>query len=165
MNPPGLRRYRGEDRAACLALFDSNVPDYFAALERADFIRTLDEIDDGIVAYWLIEREGEGVVACGGYAASDGEASVAVLCWGMVRRDLHRRGLGERLLSERLRRIDADPAFAWCVLETTQHSRGFYARHGFRAVREQRDGFAPGFDLVEMRRARNGAVDGAVDEG
>ncbi|ALN81692.1 GNAT family N-acetyltransferase [Lysobacter antibioticus] len=160
MSAPSLRRYRAEDRAACLALFDSNVPDYFAELERADFIRTLDEIDGEIVAYWVIELEGEGIVACGGYAASDGDASIAVLCWGMVRRDLHRRGLGERLLRERLSRIDAEPAFAWSVLETTQHSRAFYARHGFRAMREQRDGFAPGFDLVEMRRPRNGVVDG-----
>lgn len=148
-----LRRYRAEDRAACLALFDGNMPEYFAANERAEFVETLDEMDN----YWVIELEGEGIVACGGYAASDGDASIAVLFWGMVRRDLHRRGLGERLLLERLRRIDANPAFASTVIETTQHSRAFYARHGFEVVREERNGIALGLDLVDMRRPRAGA--------
>jgi predicted GNAT family N-acyltransferase len=149
-----LRRYRAEDRAACLALFDGNMPEYFAADERAEFVETLDEMDGGIADYWVLELEGEGIVACGGYAATDGDPSIAVLFWGMVRRDLHRRGLGERLLLERLRRIDADPAFASAVIETTQHSRDFYARHGFQVVREQRNGIALGLDLVDMRRPR-----------
>ena len=37
-----LRPFAPTDRDACLALFASNVPDYFAELERADFIETLD---------------------------------------------------------------------------------------------------------------------------
>ncbi|MGO1068459.1 GNAT family N-acetyltransferase [Lysobacter sp. CA199] len=151
-----LRNYSPADREACLALFTSNVPEYFAQIERADFIHTLENIED----YWVLELEDEGVVACGGYAAArpdpesgpDSNAGVAVLCWGMVRRDLHRRGLGERLLSERLNRIDADPAFHSVRIETTTFSRDFFARHGFVVTREQADGFAPGYDLVEMRR-------------
>lgn len=146
MKPVRVRAYTIADRPACIALFDSNVPDYFAPIERADFLATLDEIED----YWVIELDGEGIVACGGYAI--GVDGTAALCWGMVRRDLHRRGLGERLLSERLRRIDADPAARQVVIETTQFSRGFYARHGFQTLREQADGFAPGYHLVEMRR-------------
>lgn len=143
-----LRRYLPADRAACLALFTSNVPDYFAELERADFIQTLDEIDD----YFVIEAPGEGIVACGGYAALDDAPEVAGLCWGMVRRDLHRRGYGEHLLRERLRRIAAEPAFERIVIETTQFSRAFFARHGFVVTREVAGGFAPGYDLVEMQR-------------
>lgn len=146
MNPARVRAYTSADRPACIALFDGNVPDYFAEIERADFLATLDEIED----YWVIELDGQGIVACGGYAVeASGEAA---LCWGMVRRDLHRRGLGERLLAERLRRIDADPAARQVVIETTQFSRGFYARYGFVVTREQADGFAPGYHLVEMRR-------------
>src|SRR5688572_30168277 len=37
-----LRPYAPTDRDGCLALFAGNVPDYFAELERADFIETLD---------------------------------------------------------------------------------------------------------------------------
>ena len=143
-----LRPYAPTDRDACLALFAGNVPDYFAELERADFIETLDEIDD----YFVIESEGVGIVACGGYAALDTQPSVAALCWGMVRRDLHRRGYGEYLLRERLQRIAADPAFRSVVIETTRFSRDFFARHGFVATRTVPDGFAPGYDLIEMQR-------------
>ncbi|MGH8082342.1 MAG: GNAT family N-acetyltransferase [Lysobacter sp.] len=148
MNAPRLRDCAASDRAACVALFESNVPEYFAAHELADFLDTLDWIED----YYVIELDGEGVVACGGYAGAKADPSVAVLCWGMVRRDLHRGGLGERLLSERLRRIDADPAFASVKIETTPFSRDFFARYGFVVTRVQPDGFAPGYDLVEMCR-------------
>lgn len=154
MSTPRLRDYRPDDRAACVALFESNVPDYFATIERADFLATLDGIGDGIGGYWVLEQEDGSLVACGGYAGEAGDRAVAVLCWGMVRRDLHRRGLGRILLRERLRRIDADPGFTSVLIETTPFSRDFYARHGFEVSRVQIDGFAPGYDLVEMRRAR-----------
>ena len=111
-----IRPWRPEDRALGLALFDSNVPRFFA-----------------------------------------------VLCWGMVRGDRHRAGLGWVLLTERLDRIAADPAFRSAAIETTQHSRSFFARHGFVQTRQVPDGFAPGMDLVEMtldldgyRRSRKG---------
>lgn len=149
MNTVSLRDYAASDRDACVALFESNVPTYFAAHELADFLETLDWIED----YYVIELDGEGVVACGGYAGAKEDPSVAVLCWGMVRGDLHRRGLGVRLLNERLGRIDADPAFASVSIETTPFSRDFFARYGFLVTRVQTDGFAPGYDLVEMRRA------------
>jgi GNAT superfamily N-acetyltransferase len=151
------RAYTPADREACLALFTSNVPEYFAEIERADFMHTLDTIED----YGVLELDGEGIVACGGYAtaradadaAPGSNADVAVLCWGMVRRDLHRRGLGERLIGERLGRIDADPAYTCVRIETSTFSRDFFARHGFVMIREEGDGFAPGYDLVEMRRS------------
>lgn len=148
MNPPVARAYRQDDHAACVALFQSNVPEYFAAVELGDFLQTLREVD----RYWVIEQAGEGIVACGGYDAVDDQAGVAALCWGMVRRDLHRRGLGDFLVGERLRRIDADGGFNAVVIETTRFSCDFYARYGFEVTREQADGFAPGYDLVEMRR-------------
>lgn len=143
-----LRPYTTADRDACLALFASNVPDYFAQIELDDFVDTLDHCEH----YFVIEQEGEGIVACGGYDALDQPLGAAGLCWGMVRRDLHGRGLGERLLRERLRRIDADPALAQVLIETTQRTRDFFTRHGFAVTRTVADGFAPGYDLVEMVR-------------
>jgi ribosomal protein S18 acetylase RimI-like enzyme len=148
LSAPVARAYREDDHAACVALFQSNVPEYFAAVEIDDFLQTLQQVD----RYWVIELAGEGIVACGGYDGVDDEPGVAALCWGMVRRDLHRRGLGDFLVRERLRRIDADEDFNAVVIETTRFSCDFYARYGFVVTREQADGFAPGYDLVEMRR-------------
>jgi ribosomal protein S18 acetylase RimI-like enzyme/predicted GNAT family N-acyltransferase len=144
---PALRPWRPEDRALGSALFDSNVPRFFAVQERQDFI---DFVDDLPGPYFVLEDAAGEAVGCGGYAAAEGDASVAVLCWGMVRADRHRAGLGTVLLTERLDRIAADPAFRSAAIETTQHSRGFFARHGFVQTRQVPDGFAPGMDLVEM---------------
>ena len=143
-----LRPYTPADRDACLALFASNVPDYFAQIELDDFVDTLDHSEH----YFVIELQGEGIVACGGYDALDQPAGAAGLCWGMVRRDLHGRGLGERLLRERLQRIDADPELGPVLIETTQRTQDFFARHGFLVTRIVADGFAAGYDLVEMVR-------------
>ena len=43
MTAAKTRPYRPEDRAACLAAFDSNVPVYFDVSERADFEAFLDQ--------------------------------------------------------------------------------------------------------------------------
>ncbi|WP_225770697.1 GNAT family N-acetyltransferase [Inquilinus sp. Marseille-Q2685] len=142
-----IRPWRPEDRALGLALFDSNVPRFFAAQERQDFIDFLDALSG---PYFVLQDAAGGAVGCGGYEAAEGDPSVAVLCWGMVRGDRHRTGLGTALLTERLARIAADPAFRSVAIETTQHSCGFFARHGFVQTRQVPDGFAPGMDLVEM---------------
>ncbi len=57
----------------------------------------------------MMEEETGAIVACGGYAAEEEDPTIAVLCWGMIRRDLHRCGFGRELLAERLRRIAAEP--------------------------------------------------------
>ena len=141
-----VRPYRPQDRAACLALFESNVPEYFADAERADFIDQLDHLEG---PYLIVENAGT-PVACGGFQADRKDPSIAALCWGMVRRDLHGGRLGEALLVARLDLIAANPAFESVVIETTPMSRGFFERYGFVAGRVVADGFVPGYDLVEM---------------
>lgn len=162
--PVTLRPWRLEDRAAGLALFDSNVPRFFAAKERQDFI---DFIDDLRGPYFVLEDAAGEAMGCGGFQGADRDPSVVVLCWGMVRGDRHRAGLGARLLTERLDRIAADPVHRLVTIETSQHSRGFFARHGFVETKHVPDGFAPGMDLVEMAldldlyRDRAGAAHGS----
>jgi RimJ/RimL family protein N-acetyltransferase len=100
-----LRLYRPTDASACLSIFDSNVPTYFAPEERSDFERFLREqaMD---CAFQVIERDGS-IVACGGLSRrGDGSAG---FCWGMVERALHRQGLGRELALARLRQAEADP--------------------------------------------------------
>ncbi|WP_374019099.1 GNAT family N-acetyltransferase [Paenibacillus thiaminolyticus] len=142
-----VRLYRDEERLACQALFESNVPDYFASVERKDFNAYLDDLKG---PYFVMEDETGAIVACGGYASDKEEPAVAVLCWGMVRHGLHGSGIGRQLLAERLRRIASESQYSLVRIETTQYSRGFFERFGFTAERVVPDGFAPGFDLVEM---------------
>ncbi|CAM0120663.1 hypothetical protein SMJ63A_10095 [Stenotrophomonas geniculata] len=62
--PMNLRLYYPTDASACLSIFDSNVPTYFAPEERSDFERFLREQATDC-AFQVIERDGS-IVACGG---------------------------------------------------------------------------------------------------
>jgi ribosomal protein S18 acetylase RimI-like enzyme len=162
MTPPvTCRPWRPGDRAACFALFDSNVPDFFHEDERAEFEAFLDDLPG---PYVVLERAGE-IVACGGYALRvgdlDGEPSaragrIADLCWAMVRRDLHGLGLGRALTERRVTLALEDAAVEELALVTSQHTVGFYERLGFTTVSVEPDGFAPGLDRCTMRRRLTG---------
>jgi len=57
--------YEAADMDACLAIFDSNTPDFFAPEERDDFARFLARGHDRDRPYIVLEREGA-VIAWGG---------------------------------------------------------------------------------------------------
>lgn len=112
-----IREYRPADESACLDLFDSNRPKYFAASERDLFAAYLRRRNR---PYFVVEVLGQ-VRGCGGFHVED--HGVSHLDWGMVHADWHRRGVGADLLEWRLDRI-RQIAHAWCVLIDTsqQHS-------------------------------------------
>jgi GNAT superfamily N-acetyltransferase len=151
-----IRPYAPSDRSACLALFDSNTPDFFAPHERNEFASFL----DGSGAIMLVlETSGGELVGCGGYYVRAGSTDGG-LAWGMIARRWHRRGAGRTLLRSRLRALRTAGARS-ATVHTSQHSRGFFEREGFEEVRVVPDGFAPGIDMVELRLRtifRNGAV-------
>ncbi|NIJ27719.1 GNAT family N-acetyltransferase [Brevundimonas terrae] len=141
------RPYRPEDMAGCLALFDSNTPRFFDVSERESFVGFLQ--DQALRwPYQVIEREGQ-VVGCGGHAVEADGVSVA-LCWGMVDNDLHGHGLGRMLTEARIAAAQATPEIRRIILNTSQHTQGFYARFGFKPEKITPDGFAPGIDRWDM---------------
>ncbi|WP_244196630.1 GNAT family N-acetyltransferase [Paraburkholderia hospita] len=142
-----IRFFERTDLAACEQLFDSNTPKFFAEEERVEFTEYLNRLPG---PYLVLEEDGE-VVACGGWAASRTTPNEIVLCWGMVSKDRHKAGLGTRLMKARLEHIFASNNAAAVLLTTSQHSAGFFERFGFQTVRSEKDGYAPGIDLVEMR--------------
>lgn len=140
-----FREMTTEDLEGCLQVFDSNVPRFFTAPERDEFHEFLLALPG---PYYVLERE-SGLLACGGYAVTL-ETGVADLCWGMVRSDLHGRGLGRALTEMRIRRALEDPATKRMELNTSQHTAGFYEKLGFRTVRMTPDGYGPGLDRHDM---------------
>ncbi|RZJ45532.1 MAG: GNAT family N-acetyltransferase [Brevundimonas sp.] len=145
------RPYTAADRAACLALFDSNAPRFFDPSERVGFEQFLDDLR---WPYQVIERpdsEGGGrIVACGGHAVEPDGRTVS-LCWGMVEQGLHGQGLGRLLTEARLAAARAEPGVTAVRLDTGQHTTGFYERFGFVIERVVKDGYAPGSDRHDMR--------------
>lgn len=141
------RPYRPADRDACLALFDSNVPRFFDMSEREGFAGYLDDTA-AASSYLVIERDGA-IAGCGGHAIEPDGVSAA-LCWGMVAGSLHGEGLGRYLTEARLAAAQADPGITRVILNTSQHTQGFYARFGFETEKVTPDGFAPGIDRWDM---------------
>jgi len=148
-DPVAVRPYRCEDRAACLAIFDGNTPEYFAPDERSEFAAFLDA---GSVDYLVLETTAGDVIGCGGYYVKS-PGGVAGLAWGMVDRAWHKRGIGRQLLDARLTLLRRSSHALVVRVNTSQNSRGFFEHCGFRAVRVVPNGFAPGIDRVESELA------------
>ena len=100
--------------------------------------------------YLVVRGPDGGIVACGGYALRE-SGTVADMCWGMVRRDLHGLGIGKTLTQARVERITREEAVREITLNTSQHTLGFYQRLGFETVEILADGYAKGLDRCEMR--------------
>jgi RimJ/RimL family protein N-acetyltransferase len=148
MNEIVARLFRPEDFVACLAIFDSNVPKFFAAQERAEFIHHLQNMTVVDYPYIVLTRGGK-IVACGGLTL-DRASRQAGLAWGMVDRPLHGQGLGTELTQIRLDFARGLSGFDRLILETSQHTQGFYEGFGFIVLEIVPDGFAAGLDRVEM---------------
>lgn len=154
MDELSFRAYASGDHAACLRLFDGNTPTFFAPQERDEFIAFLHDI--GPWPY-LVGEMGGAVVACGGFEVA-GES--ATLTFGMVDRALQGRGIGRALTLARLQAIRLAPGVDKVVIETSQHSAGFYGRLGFRVTEVSENGFGPGLDrwvmVLQLGKGRSG---------
>ena len=139
-----VRPCRPVDFAACLALFDGNVPQFFAESERAEFADFLRDHDH--LPYLVIEQGGA-VVACGGVDVTAGRGC---LTWGMVDRSRQGQGLGRALTTARLDLLRSRPEVREVAIETSQHTAGFYEGFGFQVTRVTPDGFGPGLDRVDI---------------
>ncbi|WP_395540912.1 GNAT family N-acetyltransferase [Neotabrizicola sp. sgz301269] len=147
---PRARPYAAPDREDCLALFDGNVPQFFAPEERQEFAEFLDALPEcGTEGTYLVLEEAGRILACGGLAL-DGSGQQASLCWGMVARAHQGKGLGRALTKARLARARVLPGIERVHLATSQHTAGFYAGFGFAVTTVVPDGFGPGLDRCEM---------------
>lgn len=144
--PLRSREYQPEDLAGVLAVFDSNVPEFFTTPERGAFEEFLGNLPG---PYFVVEYD-DSIVGCGGYAVVLDE-SKADLCWGMVARALHGRGIGRFLTELRINAARSDPRLSMVILNTSQHTEAFYERMGFVTEKFSKNGFAPGLDRCDMR--------------
>lgn len=142
-----IRPYLAADRQACLAIFRSNLPRYFDPSELPEFEEFLAQSTQD---YFVAQRGGV-VLACGGCYVRDG---VGYLSWGMVSRAHHHAKMGTALLAWRVDLVFSQPDIAEIRIDTSQHTAGFFARHGFQTTRQTADGFGVGIDQVSMSLLR-----------
>jgi hypothetical protein len=147
------RPYAHRDKEGCLRVLDSNVPDFFLATDRDEVAQFLENLDLMGVRYFVVETAAREIVAYGGVAVND--ARDARMCWGMVRRDRHREGLGRVLLL--LRALVAVKLGARTAsLATISRVAGFFERTGFEITGGEDDHYAPGMHRRDLRLKLDG---------
>ena len=139
-----IRSYSQFDRQPCLEILRTNTPEFFMLADCESYAAFLDDLPG---PYFALEVSGQ-IAACGGWAM-DADA-VADLTWAMVRRDLHRRGLGRELLCFRRDAIHTETRATLIRVRTTQLVQGFFLREGFTVVDVVPNGFGTGQDKVTM---------------
>ena len=147
--PMLLRRYEDADRAACLAVFDSNVPKFFAPHEREGFASFLGDLERFAVQYLVLldsPRPDARVIACGGVGRRDDEAR---MCWGIVDGTRHGEGLGRLLLLVRLVR-GAELGARRAGLDTIPSVAPFFEREGFVITGGEDDHYGPGIHRRDL---------------
>ena len=96
----------------------------------------------------MLEHE-ESVVGCGGYALPP-DQSTDTLCWGMVRRDSQKMGLGRFLLMYRIREIGKDRSVGVVFAHSPRPSVGFFLKQGFRVNGTEDGTHRTGIELIEL---------------
>lgn len=142
-----ILKYTPLFKEKCIALFESNMPRFFAPEELPLFIDFLDnDIEDN---YYVVEKNAE-IVACGGIFL-DRETDEAGLSWGMVHIAEHKNGIGKLLTEYRINLLkEIYPGKVYKV-DTSQHTEGFYLKRGFETIAVVPDGFAIGIDKYVMK--------------
>ncbi|MEQ8908732.1 MAG: GNAT family N-acetyltransferase [Vicingaceae bacterium] len=152
-----IRKYKTSDESALLAVFDSNVPEYFNPEERKPFLDFLQEGVNGQELYEVLELNGS-VIAAGGYRIE--KPGDARICWLMVERSQHQKGWGKCLLEGQMKRIEDSEHFNMISLMTSQHTDEFYEKMGFVRTDYKEDYWAKGMHLVMMEKSLKKQQDG-----
>lgn len=145
-----IRTYRPSDNDSCIHAFESNVPKYFTEEERVDFKHYLDLIESKKISsrYFVIIKYNK-VVGCGGYVTTN-KPNTFALAWGFLHTDFHKKGLGEKLLLHRILEIKKRHQEFEIILDTTQHSFGFFEKFGFKIVKVTNDYYATDMHRYDM---------------
>jgi [ribosomal protein S18]-alanine N-acetyltransferase len=152
-----VRPYKPADKEKCIAIFQSNCPNFFDKDELPPFIKWLDHQGTGTPAYSnsekdeysVIEVPGIGIIACGGFYIVKGQPE-SRLAWGMIHAHHHRHGYGTVLYNYRAERIKKNWPQHSITLGTSQHTFLFYQKMGMDVTATFKDGYGPGLDRYDM---------------
>ena len=137
-----IRPYAPPDRAACLHLFDTNTPVYFAPNERADYEEFLNNVP---AAYYLCTQDDVILAAFGLWT----QGIRGRIQWIMVANDARGTGVGGKMMDYIL--AAASKANVKIIdIAASQKSAAFFAHYGAVHQKTTTEGWGPGLDRVDM---------------
>ena len=137
-----FRDFQSADRAACLALFDANCPEFFAANERADYLAFLHLAPAG----YEVCLQGAAIVGAFGLILDQRAAS---LRWILFDPKWQGRGIGTRTMRRVLEAAAARGATA-LLIAASHRSEPFFVRFGAGRVKYTADGWGPGMHRADL---------------
>ncbi|WP_162055286.1 GNAT family N-acetyltransferase [Pontibacter pamirensis] len=141
-----IRAYTSRDKEELLDLLRLNTPQYFDASEEADFIEYL---DNRLEDYFVVEEKGR-VIGSGGINYFS-ESKLARISWDIIHPAFQGKGVGKQLMLHRIEHINKNAAVNLIVVRTTQFVYRFYEKMGFELEKTEKDFWAKGFDLYQMK--------------
>jgi ribosomal protein S18 acetylase RimI-like enzyme len=141
-----LRPYSNPDNPELIHLLRLNTPQYFAAAEENDFI---DYLHYHAENYFVVEGNGR-IIGSGGinYLHENTEARIS---WDIIHPDFQGKGIGKALTLYRIKQIKNNPMVNVIYVRTTQLVYKFYEKMGFELEKTEKDYWAQGFDLYQMK--------------
>lgn len=145
-----IRKYESRDKQDCINAFKSNVPLFFTNKEIADFDSFLNKVESGTdITYYYVVIFNEKVIGCGGFGDNYNNGKYT-LAWGLIHNDYHKKGFGIELLLHRIEKIKELKTASPLMLDTTQHSFGFFEKQGFRITKITNDYYEKGMHRYDM---------------
>ena len=141
-----IRSYIKADKGKVLELLKLNTPLYFDESEESDLVEYLEVyLED----YFVVEESGK-VIGSGGinYFPEKGEARIS---WDIIHPDYQGKGIGKELTFHRIEHVKKNPAIHLLIVRTTQLVYKFYEKMGFELEKTEKDFWAKGFDLYQMK--------------
>ena len=138
-----FRPYSLGDQEICLALFDSNCPEYFAPSERNDYEKFLNSNPPG---YEICIANGEIV---GAFGLIEENVNQSRLDWILLNKNSQGSGIGSMIMSRVLAQA-RDTNVAIILITTSHKVYNFFEKFGAIKVSEIENGLGPELHRVDM---------------
>ncbi len=143
-----IRPYTADDFNVLVSLLEQNIPESFAPSEANDFrIYLKERLED----YFVVELDG--ILAGSGGINYSPDKCRGIISWDLIAPSQQGKGIGSALIKHRLNHLKSLGQITEVIVRTSQTAFPFYAKHGFEITYTEKDYWAPGYDLVEMKHA------------
>ena len=141
-----IRPFQPTDKDDLINLIRLNTPAFFDPSEEGDFLHYL---NDEVEQYYVVEVATQ-TVGCGGINYFP-DQQAARISWDMIHPDFQGKGIGKKLLHYRIDEIKKNVEVKKVIVRTSQLVYAFYEKAGFELDKIEKDFWAPGLHLYEMK--------------
>lgn len=144
-----IRIYQKTDKQELMKLIKLNTPTYFDDSEEEEFAEYLEKYKED---YFVIENKSTNqIIGCGGINYFfDEPIPLARISWDIIHPDFQGKGIGKKLLLHRINHIQ-NKEIKLIIVRTSQLAYKFYQKVGFELEKTEKDFWAKGFDLYQMK--------------